>query len=148
MEYCPGGELFGLLCRKKKFNEEVCKFYTAQVVLALEHIHSQDIVYRDLKPENVLIDADGYIRVADFGLSKANIKGDKEAFSICGTPEYLAPEVLAIQGHGKLVDWWCLGNFIYELTTGVPPFCDSNRQKLFNKIQNKEPSYPEKFFSS
>ena len=75
------------------------------MVLAIEYLHSNNIIYRDLKPENVLIDKDGYIRLTDFGLSKRNVMGEKDAFSVCGTPEYLAPEVLLKQGHGKPVDW-------------------------------------------
>lgn len=88
------------------------------MVLAIEYLHANNIIYRDLKPENVLIDKDGYIRLTDFGLSKRNVIGEKDAFSVCGTPEYLAPEVLLKQGHGKPVDWWTLGCIIYEMVTG------------------------------
>jgi len=102
--------------------------------LALEHIHSHNVIYRDLKPENVLIDHMGYIRITDFGLSKANIKGTKDAKSVCGTPEYLAPEVLFKMGHGKAVDWWTLGAIIYEMLTGFPPFYTNDRDELFERI--------------
>ena len=88
-------------------------FYAAQMVLAIEHIHSKDIIYRDLKPENVLIDEQGYIRLTDFGLSRTNIKdGGKGANSICGTPEYLAPEMVMKLEYGKAVDWWALGKHL------------------------------------
>lgn len=80
-----------------------------------------------LKPENVLIGADGYIKLTDFGLSKNNILGEFDTFSVCGTPEYLAPEVVKKEGHGKAVDWWCLGSIIYELIHGLPPFYTKNR---------------------
>jgi serine/threonine protein kinase len=102
----------------------------------MEYLHSHDIIYRDLKPENVLIDAIGYLRITDFGLSKMKIYNDNEAFSICGTPEYLAPEILLKQGHGKPVDWWTFGCILYEMLTGYPPFYDKNRNELFTKIKN------------
>ena len=95
------------------------------MVLALEHLHRNGIIYRDLKPENVLIDKEGYIRITDFGLSRMGIKENDEAKSICGTPEYLAPEVVLKQGYGKAVDWWTLGNIIYEMIIGLPPFYSS-----------------------
>jgi serine/threonine protein kinase len=104
-------------------------------VLALEHLHRNSIVYRDLKPENVLIDAQGYIRITDFGLSKMSVESERDAVSLCGTPEYLAPEVLLKQGYGKQVDWWCLACIIVEMISGEPPFNESNRHQLFEKIK-------------
>ena len=83
--------------------------------------------FSSLKPENVLIDEQGYIKLTDFGLSKRNIKGNNGAYSICGTPEYLAPEILFKEGHGKAADWWTLGAIIYEMFTGLPPFYTKNR---------------------
>jgi len=96
-----------------------------------------------LKPENVLIDAIGYLRITDFGLSKMKIINDNEAFSICGTPEYLAPEILLKQGHGKPVDWWTFGCILYEMLTGYPPFYDKNRNELFSKIKNHAIKLPQ-----
>ena len=90
LEYCPGGELFGLLRKKKKLSEDQIKFYAAQVILALEYLHSKNIIYRDLKPENVLIDEHGYLKLTDFGLSKEDCE-KQESYSMCGTPDYLAP---------------------------------------------------------
>eukprot|EP01016_Furgasonia_blochmanni_P007664 TRINITY_DN1306_c0_g4_i1.p1 TRINITY_DN1306_c0_g4~~TRINITY_DN1306_c0_g4_i1.p1 ORF type:complete len:297 (+),score=57.83 TRINITY_DN1306_c0_g4_i1:183-1073(+) len=142
LEYCPGGELFNVLQKKRRFSEDVARFYAAQIVLALEHLHSKDVVYRDLKPENVLIDKDGYIRITDFGLSKENIQGNKGANSVCGTPEYLAPEVLFKMGHGKAVDWWTLGAILYEMLTGLPPFYTSSREELFERIKFGALKYP------
>lgn len=142
LEYCPGGELFNLLQKKRRFSEEHARFYICQIVLALQHLHKFDIIYRDLKPENVLIDTDGYIRLTDFGLSKTGIAGNKGAYSVCGTPEYLAPEILFQKGHGKAVDWWTLGAIMYEMLTGLPPFYTPNREELFQKIKYYALKYP------
>jgi serum/glucocorticoid-regulated kinase 2 len=87
----------------------------------------------------VLIGADGYIKLTDFGLSKNNIMGEFDTFSVCGTPEYLAPEVIKKEGHGKAVDWWCLGSIIYELVHGLPPFYTKNRNDLFDRIKHEQP---------
>jgi serum/glucocorticoid-regulated kinase 2 len=145
LEYCPGGELFNLLQKRKYFTEDQARFYISQVVLALEYLHSKDFIYRDLKPENVLLDKQGYIRITDFGLSKGNIKGGKDAKSVCGTPEYLAPEVIMRQGHGKAVDWWTVGCIIYELLTGLPPYYTSDREELFDRIKLSNVKYPSNF---
>jgi protein-serine/threonine kinase len=105
MEYCSGGELFYHLARKGRFSENRCRFYAAEIVLALEHLHSIDVVFRDLKPENVLLDAEGHVKITDFGLSREGVTGAHCARTFCGTPEYLAPEILLRGGHGKAVDW-------------------------------------------
>ena len=107
LDYCAGGELFFHLGREGKFDEPRSRFYAAQIVLALEHLHKMSVIYRDLKPENVLLDHRGNVRITDFGLSKENVEAvDSGAHSFCGTPEYLAPEVLNRSGHGRAVDWW------------------------------------------
>ena len=142
-DYCPGGELFFHIQRVERFNEEAAKFYAGQIILAVEHLHKNNIIYRDLKPENVLIDRKGFIKITDFGLSKENIVDNKSAKSFCGTPEYLAPEIILNKGHGKPVDWWSLGNLIYEMLTGIPPFYCKDRDILFDTIINEEPEYPE-----
>eukprot|EP00612_Vaucheria_litorea_P005713 CAMPEP_0171460982 /NCGR_PEP_ID=MMETSP0945-20130129/5626_1 /TAXON_ID=109269 /ORGANISM="Vaucheria litorea, Strain CCMP2940" /LENGTH=526 /DNA_ID=CAMNT_0011987265 /DNA_START=456 /DNA_END=2036 /DNA_ORIENTATION=- len=142
LDYCAGGELFFHL-GKGKFSESRSRFYTAEIALALEHIHKLDIVYRDLKPENVLLDGEGHIRLTDFGLSKEGItENTKGAHSFCGTPEYLAPEILMRLGHGRAVDWWSLGALLYEMLTGLPPFYCRDREKLFDKIKRGQLNYP------
>lgn len=103
LDYCPGGELFFHISRDRFFDEAKAKFYAACIILALEHLHSLNIIYRDLKPENILIDKDGFAKITDFGLSKENIYSNS-AFSFCGTPEYLAPEVFARKGYGISID--------------------------------------------
>ncbi|CAD8073895.1 unnamed protein product [Paramecium sonneborni] len=147
LEYCPGGELFNLLQKKKKLTEDQCRFYVCQMILAIEYLHENNIIYRDLKPENVILDADGYIRITDFGLSKKNVKQDKDAYSVCGTPEYLAPEILMKQGHGKPVDWWTLGCIIFEMITGMPPYYSNQRSELFEQIKFSFPKYPQSLSS-
>ena len=104
LEYCPGGEIFFHLQRAGRFNENVAKFYSACCVLAIEYLHYNRVIYRDLKPENVLIDSEGYAKIADFGLSKEHLLGLETTNSFCGTPEYLAPEILERNGHSKAVD--------------------------------------------
>jgi serum/glucocorticoid-regulated kinase 2 len=141
LDYCPGGEMFSILQKRHRLTEGEARFYAAQLVLAIEAMHRKHILYRDLKPENVLIDADGYIKITDFGLSKLNMdKSDTK--TICGTPEYLAPEVIRKVGYNRPIDWWTLGSFIYEMLVGSPPFYLSNREQLFEKIKFVNPSYP------
>jgi len=143
LDYCAGGELFCHLQRRGKFAEPRARFYTAELVLALAHIHALGVVYRDLKPENVLLDDRGHVRLTDFGLSKEGVTAHaKGAHSFCGTPEYLAPEILARRGHGRAVDWWSLGALLYEMLTGLPPFYSRDREKLFEGIKHGDLSYP------
>jgi protein kinase A len=111
----------------KKFKEETSRFYASQVVLALEYIHKMDLIYRDLKPENILIDKNGYIKITDFGFCKL-IKD--RTYTLCGTPEYLAPEIIKSKGYGVSVDWWSLGILIYEFTAGYSPFAGTNSDHM------------------
>jgi len=138
MDYCPGGELFFYLQNIGRFKEKTACFYASNILLGIEELHKHDIIYRDLKPENVLIGYDGYAKITDFGLSKENIQGNADAHSFWGTPEYLAPEILKKTGHGKAADWWSFGAIIYEMLVGVPPFYTKNRQKLYQNIKSGE----------
>lgn len=143
LDYCAGGELFFHLGKLGKFPEPRACFYAAEITLAIEYVHNLDVIYRDLKPENVLLDAKGHVRLTDFGLSKEGISDSSSgANSFCGTPEYLAPEILNRQGHGRAVDWWSLGALLYEMLTGLPPFYCRDREKLFEKIRRGELYYP------
>jgi RAC serine/threonine-protein kinase len=143
LDYCAGGELFFHLGKLGKFPEPRARFYAAEIILAISYVHTLDIIYRDLKPENVLLDAQGHIRLTDFGLSKEGISSSSSgANSFCGTPEYLAPEILNRQGHGRAVDWWSLGALLYEMLTGLPPFYCQDRERLFEKIRKSELHYP------
>ena len=121
MDVCTGGELFFHLNKLSKFTEDQAKFYFCEVLLGLEYLHDQDIVYRDIKPENILIDVDGHAKIADFGLSKV-IPAQHHSYSFCGSPEYMAPEMLLATGHDRKVDIYCLGALLFEMLTGLPPF--------------------------
>ena len=121
MKFVRGGELFTHLRKSRKFSEDRAKFYIMTVAVALGHLHQQKIIYRDLKPENILMEEDGYICLTDFGLAKI-LQLDEVTHSFCGTPEYMAPEVLNETGHAFPVDWWSLGILTYELIVGMPPF--------------------------
>jgi serum/glucocorticoid-regulated kinase 2 len=142
MDYCPGGDLFSVIHRHGRLTEGQTRFYCAQIVIAIEHLHSLGIVYRDLKPENVLIDHQGYIKLADFGLSKLTCSSDQKIKSMCGTPEYFAPEIITAKEYGREVDYWSLGCIILEMLTGNPPFYNSNPLELFSSITTKKPKLP------
>jgi len=135
MEPCLGGDLMGLLTSKKGFSETMSKFYAAGLIESLRFLHKNDIVYRDIKPENILIDAKGYPKLSDFGLARRTPPGEKR-YTFCGTPEYMAPEVLLKQGHDYSVDLWALGIFIYEMTQGESPFRDPKETiKGINRVK-------------
>ncbi|KAK8826808.1 protein kinase 2 [Blastocystis sp. ATCC 50177/Nand II] len=132
MDFFNGGELFHYLSMGR-FSENRAKFYAAEIAMGIGHLHDHNIVYRDLKPENLILDSEGHIRITDFGLSKKGVEGDT-AHSLCGTPEYLAPEIIRKMPYGKSVDWWSLGILIYEMINGLPPFYDTNRKLMYHRI--------------
>jgi len=134
LEYLSGGELFMHLEREGIFLEDTASFYVAEITLALEHLHRQGIIYRDLKPENILLDAQGHVKLTDFGLCKESIDETTVTHTFCGTIEYMAPEILTRNGHGKAVDWWSLGALMYDMLTGAPPFTAGDRKKTIEKI--------------
>ncbi|EEH19916.2 AGC/RSK/RSKP70 protein kinase [Paracoccidioides brasiliensis Pb03] len=139
LEYAQGGELFTHLAMERMFTEDVASFYMAELVLALEHLHHNvGVVYRDLKPENCLLDAEGHLLLTDFGLSKVAVDGDDRCNSSLGTVEYMAPEVVQGKSYGKACDWWSLGALGFDLLTGSPPFKANNHAKIQEKIVKQQ----------
>jgi len=148
LEACLGGELFAIMRKGKSFrgfNQKTARFYVACVVEAFCCMHSHNIIYRDLKPENLVLDNVGYLKITDFGFAK-EVK-DK-TYTTCGTPDYVAPEILQGLGHDKAVDWWTLGVLTYEIMNGLPPFYDKEQIHRYDKILNGSVSYPDKFSES
>lgn len=175
LDYCPGGEVFSYLRKAKRFSAATSRFYAAEIVLILEFLHEREgVAYRDLKPENLLLDSEGHIKLVDFGFAKrlgnsklksrsiasklravgghqrseeelrkpgVNSQSDEcsidilqgETYTLCGTPEYLAPEVIQSKGHTTAVDWWALGILIYEFLTGYPPFWHQNPIEIYKQ---------------
>ena len=119
----------------------MAKFYFAEILLGIEYLHSNNIVYRDLKPENVLIDIDGHIKLADFGLSKF-FKRDELSYSFCGSPEYMCPEILKREGHNHMIDFYTMGVILFEMMTGLPPFYTNNKSEMTKRILESELNYP------
>jgi serine/threonine protein kinase len=143
LDYVPGGELFGRLKYEHHFSESRAKLYAAEILLGLGHLHSNGLVYRDLKPENILVDADGHLRITDFGLVKADLTHYRSTTTtFCGTPQYMAPEVLLRQPYTKAVDWWAFGILVYEMLIGLPPFWDENREAVYQKVLNDRVFFP------
>jgi protein-serine/threonine kinase len=140
-DYYNGGEMFFHLQKQKRFTENLAKFYAAEIFLALTYLHKEKFIYRDLKPENVIIDKNGHIKLIDFGLAKGNISSTNLTGTICGTNEYIPPEVICGKRYGFNFDWWGFGNILYEMIFGYPPFNDQNKSNLFKKIVYQEPSY-------
>ena len=168
MEFVPGGELFNQLRLYRRLKNEVARFYVVEIALAFEYLHEicakpNRVAYRDLKPENVLLDGYGYVKLADFGFAKQlgpKVKGGKislplemdeeqkvgfieneKAYTLCGTPDYLAPEVILNGGHDESVDWWALGVLLYELVRGIPPFQAEEPWATYQKILKGEFSF-------
>ncbi|XP_037101371.1 cGMP-dependent protein kinase 1 isoform X2 [Syngnathus acus] len=141
MEFCSGGEIWTKLKEVGRFDEQIAVFCTACVVEAYAYLHKKSIMYRDLKPENLMLDARGYVKLVDFGFARELVSGEK-SYSFVGTPEYMAPEIIKNQGHDFAVDFWSLGILIYELLVGSPPFSSSEPQNIYAKILDGVLTYP------
>ncbi|KAK0333794.1 Serine/threonine-protein kinase [Friedmanniomyces endolithicus] len=142
LAFVNGGELFHHLQREQRFDINRSRFYAAELLCALECLHGFGVIYRDLKPENILVDYVGHIALCDFGLCKLDMKDEDKTNTFCGTPEYLAPELLHGQGYTKAVDWWTLGVLLYEMLTGLPPFYDENTNEMYRKILAEPLHFP------
>jgi len=144
LEYVNGGEMFTHIQKQKFrcFNPKVTKFFAAETVLAFEYLHNLDIIFRDLKPENMLIDSRGHIRLTDFGFAK---RVSDKTWTMCGTPEYLAPEIIVNKGYNHAVDWWAVGVLIYEMRCGRSPFEAKSQIEMFKKITKKDIKFPRSF---
>ncbi|KAH9387066.1 protein kinase X [Nematocida major] len=140
MEYVPGGELFSYMKEIVKFSVKHARFYISEILMALDSLHGAGIVYRDLKPENVLLDEHGHVKLADFGFSKRMYQST--TWTLCGTPEYLAPEIVMNTGHGFEVDFWSLGVILYEMVVGSPPFYHESQVELCRLIMHGEIVFP------
>jgi len=136
LDFINGGELFYHLKKEGRFSESRVRLYVAELVLALEYLHKRNIVVRDLKPEDMLLDAEGHVILVDFSLAKDLLNHEGRTSTFCGTPEYLAPELLKGEPYGKDVDWWALGTIMYEFLTGLPPFYSKNVNAMYQKILN------------
>jgi serine/threonine protein kinase len=143
IEYVQGGELFTLLRTRGSFPLEQAKFYTAHIITIFEYLHGKNIIYRDLKPENILINKNGYLKLTDFGFAK--YLDNEKTYTLCGTPEYLAPEIILNKGHGKPVDWWTMGILLYEMLVGIDPFSDDDPMKTYQKIIKGKINFPKDF---
>jgi len=137
--YICGGELFSYLRSAGRFSAAASIFYASEIVSALDYLHSLSIVYRDLKPENLLLDKEGHLKITDFGFAK---RISDRTWTLCGTPEYLAPEIIQSKGHNRAVDWWALGILIFEMLAGYPPFFDDNPFGIYEKILSGKIDWP------
>jgi len=142
MEYINGGDLMFQIQKARKFDEPRSRFYAAEIICALLFLHKRGVIYRDLKLDNVMLDSDGHVKVADFGMCKEGILNGNTTNTFCGTPDYIAPEIVKELDYGSSVDWWALGVLMYEMLAGQPPFEADNEEDLFDAILHDEVVYP------
>uniref|UniRef100_A0A8C5FYK6 Protein kinase C n=1 Tax=Gouania willdenowi TaxID=441366 RepID=A0A8C5FYK6_GOUWI len=142
MEYLNGGDLMFHIQEKGRFELYRASFYSAEIICGLQFLHSKGIIYRDLKLDNVMLDQEGHIKIADFGMCKENVFGENRATTFCGTPDYIAPEILLGQKYSFSVDWWSFGVLLYEMLIGQSPFHGDDEDELFESIRMDTPHYP------
>ena len=142
LELINGGELFTYLRGVGRFPVDQARIYIAQIILIFDYLHNKNIIYRDLKPENILIHKSGFLKLTDFGFAKI-VEG--RTYTLCGTPEYLAPEIILNKGHGKPVDWWTCGILLYEMIAGIDPFSDDDPMMVYQKILKGKIKFPKKY---
>lgn len=132
---------FSIFKKHRRFSENLARFYASEIYLAISYLHKEGVIYRDLKPENIILDKVGHIKLIDFGLAKGNINQKNLTGTVCGTNEYIPPEVICGKKYGFNFDWWCFGNILYEMLFGYPAFNDQSKANLFKKIVSGEPTY-------
>ncbi|XP_051985628.1 protein kinase C delta type-like [Xyrauchen texanus] len=142
MEYLNGGDLMFHIQEKGRFELNRATFYAAEIVCGLQFLHSKGVIYRDIKLDNVMLDGEGHIKIADFGMCKENVFGENRATTFCGTPDYIAPEILLGQQYSFSVDWWSFGVLVYEMLIGQSPFHGDDEDELFESIRMDTPNYP------
>eukprot|EP01016_Furgasonia_blochmanni_P036472 TRINITY_DN416_c0_g1_i8.p1 TRINITY_DN416_c0_g1~~TRINITY_DN416_c0_g1_i8.p1 ORF type:complete len:422 (-),score=111.02 TRINITY_DN416_c0_g1_i8:266-1531(-) len=148
LDYCPGGDLYSQLQKRGNFTEQESKFYFCEMLLAIEYLHEKDIIYRDIKPENILLDSEGHVKLSDFGLAKEKMSNTCYSKTFCGSPAYVSPDLLNGIGYGKETDVYGLGVLLFELIMGEPPFFANNFKDLFENVKKGDLKFPKEISSA